>query len=274
MTDICGICQDTVADDHDALCCDKCERWSHRQCLNMSKTTYKKLEKSTSAWNCDPCKKKEENRTNNKTNNRTKTNCSNDDIMAKLMEMDDKYNNLWKKYEEQMKINRELQKEICEIKKQLNSREQQELNNNVVVQGIPFKEQEKVEMVVQKLADCLKVANNTESSFRMGERKEGKANPIKISFKNADDKKKWMIAKKAKEITLKDLGLQQIGSENQIIYINHDLTKENISLFKAAKEYKNNKGYKFLWISDGKILMRKTENSKVELIDSVLDLKN
>lgn len=63
-------------------------------------------------------------------------------------------------------------------------------------------------------------------------------------------------------------------NDNENIYINHDMTRWNIQLFKAAKEFKNNKNYKYLWFSNGKILMRKSDTSKIELIEDESSLKN
>lgn len=180
MADDCAICHRTVKDDQEALCCDGCDKWSHRECLGLSKTTYKKLEKSTEAWKCDVCKKKKE--ADSKTINKSKDSYTNYDIMSKLLEMDDKYNKLFEKYEKQLKENQDLRKEIHAIKKQLNAKEQQDLNNNIIIQGIPYKENEKIETVAQKLASLLEVPNNIEGALRLGERKQDKVTPIKIIF--------------------------------------------------------------------------------------------
>lgn len=56
------------------------------------------------------------------------------DIMRKLMEMDNKYTDLLRKYEDQVKINDVLKAEMLEIKSQLNKEknrnEQNELKKN------------------------------------------------------------------------------------------------------------------------------------------------
>ena len=52
MTDLkkfpCGVCLKTVANNHNALCCDSCYKWIHIKCNFLNKYTYKKLQKGNS----------------------------------------------------------------------------------------------------------------------------------------------------------------------------------------------------------------------------------
>ena len=85
-----------------------------------------------------------------------------------------------------------------------------------------------------------------------------------------EDKLCWMKTKKEKQINTKDIGLQGDG----LIFINHDLTKRTLELFEAAKEYLNTNCFKYVWVSNYMILMRKNETSKIELIQCESNLKN
>lgn len=269
MADDCQICRKTVLDNDEALLCDRCEKWCHRNCLNMSKTSFKKHEKSKSEWLCPKCLG---NNSRDIINNQTKKDAYTiGDIMEKLTEMDKKYTKLLERYEEQTIINRELREELQLIKRTLNTREQHELNNNIVIQGVPRKENEKVEEIVEKIAKTLNVINNADKMYRLGSGSGNTAAPIKVIFKNADDKKKWMLAKKSKEVTTAVFGLNNNPTP---IYINHDLTKQNLILFKAAKQFKKDNNYKYVWINNGKILLRQTDTSKTILIEDESDLKN
>lgn len=276
MSDNCDICCIQIRDDEEALYCEECEKWSHKACLNMSRTTFKRLEKSPLPWICDPCKKKMDSR-NRKTdkNNKVaaqKENYTLEDVMKKLNEMDDKYNRVLKQYDEQMRVNEELRKELQTVKRDLNNRDQKELNNNVIIQGVPSVVNEKVETVVEKLANKLKVTRNIEKAYRLGNPNQERASSaIKIIFKSYDDKKQWMQAKKSYKLSTGDLGYNDI---NEAIYINHDLTKRNIELFKMAKQFKKDHDYKYLWVSNGKIMIRKNDTSKSFLIEDASDLKN
>lgn len=50
--------------------------------------------------------------------------------------------------------------------------------------------------------------------------------------------------------------------ESLIIYINHDLTAYKRILLAKAKEVKKRLGYRFLWIVDGDIFVRKMDGAK------------
>lgn len=158
---------------------------------------------------------------------------------------------------------------INEIRQQLNDKEQQELNNNVVIQGIPVKENENAQVLVDKIANTLKVAAKVKKAYRLHGPQNGKAYPpVKVVFENQDDKKQWMTAKRNVNLTARIF-----GGNNPLepIYINHDLTKQNIE---QAKRYKKEQNYKYLWVSNGKIFLRKNDTNKARLIGKKEDLKN
>lgn len=271
MAEDCQICYKIVQEEDEALLCDKCERWSHRMCLGMNKTNYKKLEKSKNPWICLKCSNPASNKSTIKNMEPKKDNYTNSDIMEKLMEMDEKYSKLFAKYEEQRQINEDLKNELQVIKKQLNVKEQQQLNNNIIIQGVPYKENEKVEETIRKITNILGVVNNAEKCFRLGSGNGSKLAPIKVVFKNSEDKEKWMLAKKNKNL---NTAIFEQSNPPKPIYLNHDLTKRNFELFMAAKKFKNDNDYKYLWINNGKILMRKSDDSKILLIGDETDLKN
>ena len=52
----CTICHRKVAEEHQGLICDKCDQWSHRYCLKMTKQVYKELTKEDNLqWTCPSC---------------------------------------------------------------------------------------------------------------------------------------------------------------------------------------------------------------------------
>ena len=48
----CSICKKTVAKNHNAICCDKCNQWVHITCNKIMKYYYKKLQKDKSPLCC------------------------------------------------------------------------------------------------------------------------------------------------------------------------------------------------------------------------------
>ena len=53
----CGICAKPVANNHQAINCDKCGLWIHIKCNKINKQTYIYLMRETSYWYCMFCTK-------------------------------------------------------------------------------------------------------------------------------------------------------------------------------------------------------------------------
>ena len=51
----CGVCSKAVANNHNELCCDSCDKWVHIKCNFLVKYWYKKLQKDNSPWFCINC---------------------------------------------------------------------------------------------------------------------------------------------------------------------------------------------------------------------------
>lgn len=61
-------------------------------------------------------------------------------------------------------------------------------------------------------------------------------------------------------------------SDDVPVYINESLTVYRKRVFGAAKDIKKNKGYKYLWLRGGKILIRKDEGSPAILLKTLEDV--
>lgn len=263
--EICNICKCKVKDGQDGLLCDKCLVWKHRGCLSMPQKTYDRISKSNQPWHCEPCEK-------TKDKNLVKTKAYTiDDVMAKLQDMEHKYNALFGKFEEQLEMNQKLQNELLEIKKKLNKKEQAEINNNIIIQGIPEMQNENLTNIVNKLGEKLEVSlEGKYTACRLGRNDDQRCRAIRVVFQNQADKSNLLKSKNRLQ-----LGSRQLGyNNNNKVYLNHDLTKINLDIFKAAKIYKNEHNYKYIWIKNGNILLRKDETSRVCLIEDIDQLKN
>ena len=51
----CGFCKKTVAANHNAVCCDICNKWVHISCNNITRYCYRKLQKDEMPWYCEIC---------------------------------------------------------------------------------------------------------------------------------------------------------------------------------------------------------------------------
>ena len=48
----CNICEKNVASNHNAICCDTCNKWVHISCNNISRYCNSKLQKDSTPWYC------------------------------------------------------------------------------------------------------------------------------------------------------------------------------------------------------------------------------
>ena len=51
------ICEKTAVSNHNAICCDICNKWVHIFCNNISSYYYRKLQKDSTPWYCKNCLK-------------------------------------------------------------------------------------------------------------------------------------------------------------------------------------------------------------------------
>lgn len=71
--------------------------------------------------------------------------------------------------------------------------------------------------------------------------------------------------------TTDDLDLGRYASNN--IYISESLSPANRELFKSCLTFKKNRKYRFIWTHNGRIYLRKEENSPAIMINSQKDLE-
>ena len=51
----CGISETTVVANHNAICCDICNKWVHISCNNITRYCDRKLQKGETPWYCKIC---------------------------------------------------------------------------------------------------------------------------------------------------------------------------------------------------------------------------
>ena len=51
----CGLCLKSVRSNQDSVCCDTCEQWFHRKCMNMPIDVFSALGNTSISWHCCNC---------------------------------------------------------------------------------------------------------------------------------------------------------------------------------------------------------------------------
>lgn len=79
---------------------------------------------------------------------------------------------------------------------------------------------------------------------------------------------KLLAASRKTKLTCNMLGFEM----NNPVYIHEHLCVETKILLGKARAVRKEKGWKFIWVDHGKILMRRTENSRVLHVQREEDL--
>lgn len=83
---------------------------------------------------------------------------------------------------------------------------------------------------------------------------------------------KEMLLRRRRE--LRDFSTRNLGrDDNSLIYLNECLSPERRELHTAARRLMKERGYKFVWIRNGRVFARKDERTKVLFIESHEDLE-
>ncbi|XP_054257563.1 uncharacterized protein LOC128982639 [Macrosteles quadrilineatus] len=167
-----------------------------------------------------------------------------------------------------------LSKKVRELEVKLDDSEQYIRSNNVEIHGVPEKSNEDVYETVKTVANALGLSIEREAidvCHRLGKRTGYDGPPTIIArFVRREDKLNLLQKRRVKRnFNTNDLGLSQPAVP---IYINENLCPGRRKVYTAARQAKKDKNYTYLWIRNGKILMRKDQSSSVCVITSMDDV--
>lgn len=165
----------------------------------------------------------------------------------------------------------QLKVQVSEMRQEIIQLKQYSRRNNLEIKGVPPTAEESLPQIMLTLADCLKTdlsVKDIDAIHRVPTKDKNKPN-IVVKFISRERRDQFMLKAKKQRLTTSVLGL---GS-SEPIYVNDHLCTENKVLLGKAIQAKRDKNWKFAWVTEGKILMRKTENSRVLRIMSEEDLE-
>lgn len=168
----------------------------------------------------------------------------------------------------------DLKKENTELLIRMNDTEQYSRKNNIEIHGVPETDNEDLDKVIIKIADCFGfsvTSQDIEVAHRLGKNnnKTTTSPPIVAKFFSRKIKDKFVEGKKVKKTLLAtDLGFTTSGK----IFVNEHLTKVNKNLFWLTRKAKVDLNYKFAWVKGGKIYLRKNEQATVIRIAQPSDI--
>lgn len=174
--------------------------------------------------------------------------------------------------------NTTLQKQMKNIESRLSQLEQDARQNNLEIHCLPEHKQENLVKTMMQLSNVVSypvTENDILSCSRVQKlnpnSKQPKAVICKLSSKSKRDNLLGAVLLYNKSNPKNKLNTKLLGYGGQEtpVYVNEHLTLTNKALHAATRIAAKEKKYKFVWVRNGRILVRKDETSPAQLISHV-----
>lgn len=160
--------------------------------------------------------------------------------------------------------------------------EQKNLECNIVVRNVPEIEKNEQDLcaIVNLLIQRLKLdfEPNICCIRRMGKKGHSPTvhRPILLQVTDKVDKTKLLIAKKKTKITCDQLAYEDknVGTVDNVVYFDEHLTKELSQLYFLARNLRKRQLVKYVFIRNGTLLIKRSDNSPVVKIVDQEELKS
>lgn len=280
--------------------CEICSQMFHGNCVNITKPDIEFMKENKKTWSCNICLLKRRN------NNLAmplsspcqkshavieETSLSSNIILQEIIALRNDFNSKFSKLEENIntihdnfskrmdcliKENDVLRNEICKLTSRLSNAEQQYLDKSIDVVGLPeTNEQDLRSTLINTLNTCLDVqleVNDIDSIYKTQQSSSSKKplSILHVKFVRKHVKDTIMRAKKGK----KDLSTALLGIlPGKLIYINHSLSAAKRKVFAEAWRLKKAGKCVRVWLSNGRICLKRDERDIVHIVDNTSDLE-
>ena len=162
---------------------------------------------------------------------------------------------------------------IAKLEQRLDNQEQHGRQNNIRISGIPETENEITDNLVLEVTKSIGAdidINDICRDHRLGPKKAGETRNIIVRFatyrakRQVNNNKKHLKGKKLEEV----FPSMNWASNEGSVYVNDDLTKRRAMLFYEARKKWKKDEIEGTWISNGRIMIKKTETSTPVAITS------
>lgn len=168
------------------------------------------------------------------------------------------------------KDSKALQNTVVEMSIDVNLLKQQNLKNNLILAGLPYRNGENLKKTFIKMCNVLKV-DIAEECFeirRFTSKTETNPNNILVELDEYTVKKSLLKNCKIKSILTSELGFK---GEDPVVLFNQ-LTHDNLEILAEAKKLKTECNFKYIWFQNNQILARKIEKAKIYILKTKNDV--
>lgn len=184
-----------------------------------------------------------------------------DDILNKQLQLEERVNLLTTE-------NIHLKTQVNKVNSELDRINQQALNTNLEIAGVPSEDQEDTKEIAIKLIDHLGFSDKriikTAYRRRGKESTAGLPQPIIVTITDKGQRDQILVARRNKEINSDIVIPNCTSGNNRPIYINEHLTKRNKYLLARAKELKRYNKVSAAFVRNGFVII-KTHSDTTEI---------
>lgn len=202
--------------------------------------------------------------------------------ITELIETVNKQANTLKEYEKifdtMKQENVTLRAKVKSLEQQVEGAEQYSRINCWKINGVPETNNENVVEIVKSVGDALGVKLSPEdidACHRLGPKQDGRRRGIIVKFVRRHVKEEVLRKIKIKRnLNTNDIGMSSGPAE--VVYMNESLSQFRRKVLNAARQLRNEQGFTFVWVKNGKIFLRKDEGSRAIMLttmEQVTELK-
>lgn len=202
-------------------------------------------------------------------------NTSCEELKAELVEMRKELKNIKAENIEIKTENGRLTKDLEEMKKELTDLQQYSRRSNLEIKGLPVVQGENLVSTLQNMACRLQIEvseSDIDVVHRVPSMNKKKESNVVVKFLSRTTRDKLLKAARKQKLNTLQLGFSSSAEESSPVYVNEHLCPAKKVLLGNALKAKKDKGWKYTWVTDGKILMHKADNSHVLHVTCMADL--
>lgn len=164
-----------------------------------------------------------------------------------------------------------LRNHLEEVNYEVNALKQRSLESHLLISNVIKTNDENLNVLIERISNHLNVPYNATNFLgisRLASKNQKGVQPVLVRCINVSVKEQFMNAIKERPFTCEEIGL----GLKQKIYFNHHLTPINQRILGAARKFRKDNNYRFVWFSYGSVFLRKDENSKIIRVNDIQDL--
>ncbi|KAI5708369.1 uncharacterized protein LOC103518318 [Diaphorina citri] len=283
----CITCNILIKRGDDNLTCKKCEKSAHFTCAGLTEAQVKVMKTDKTKWFCPECSKMEAPKPALQRTSSTDRNIQsmledmNKKISFMVAQLADTNAKVTALVEENKVLKLELNlkdKKITKMQERLDSFDQRLRINNIEITNLPEKKDEDIREVVKSVIRAAGYREIKDEDIQATHRvpkfnKNGKNIVVHLTSRWTRNKI-LQAAKKFRKTAKRGLSSKDVDAKlpDATIYISEHLCPAYKQLLNKTKAFARDKGYKHVWVHEGRILMKRKDEDKTIHIKSEEDL--